>query len=221
MTRVKICGVTTLDDALRCAEAGADLLGLNFYPPSPRYLPPDRARLLAAGLRSLLGTACPLLVGVFVNADAATIRRILDEVGLDAAQLSGDEPPDTLAALDGRAYKALRPRDGVKAVENARTFAAYAPRGERLPALLVDAYHPQLYGGTGEQASEDVARAITAVVPRLMLAGGLTPENVAARVRAIRLWGVDVASGVERAPGVKDIERVRAFIAAVKSADQE
>jgi len=221
MTRVKICGVTTLDDALRCAEAGADLLGLNFYPPSPRYLPPERAQRLTAGLRTVLGSACPVLVGVFVNADAATIRRILDEVGLDAAQLSGDEPPDTLAALDGRAYKALRPRDGVEAVENARTFAAYAPRDERLPVLLVDAYHPQLYGGTGEQASEEIARAITAVVPRLMLAGGLTPENVAARVRAIRPWGVDVASGVERAPGVKDIERVRAFIAAVKSADQE
>jgi phosphoribosylanthranilate isomerase len=221
MTRVKICGVTTLDDALRCAEAGADLLGLNFYPPSPRYLPPERARLLAAGLRSLLGTACPLLVGVFVNESAAAIARILDEVGLDAAQLSGDEPPDTLAALAGRAYKALRPRDMNEALDGAHSFAANTPRDERLPALLVDAYHPQLYGGTGEQASEDVARAVITVAPRVMLAGGLTPENVAARVRAIRPWGVDVASSVERAPGVKDMERVRAFIAATRAADQE
>jgi phosphoribosylanthranilate isomerase len=220
MTRVKICGVTTLNDALRCAEAGADLLGLNFYPPSPRYLPPERARQIVAGLRALLGSACPLLVGVFVNESAAAIARILDEVGLDTAQLSGDESPDTLLALDGRAYKALRPRDSAEAVDNARTFVACAPRDERLPALLVDAYHPQLYGGTGEQAGEDVARAVIVVAPRVMLAGGLTPENVAARVRAIRPWGVDVASGVERTPGVKDAARVRAFIAAVKSAEQ-
>ncbi len=221
MTRIKICGVTTLDDALRCAEAGADLLGLNFYPPSPRYLAPEKARALVAGLRGSLGTACPLLVGVFVNESATVIARILDGVGLDAAQLSGDEPPETLAALDGRAFKALRPRDLAEARAAAQPFAAHAPHDERLPALLVDAYHPQLYGGTGEQAGEDVARAVMAVAPRLMLAGGLTPENVAQRVRAIRPWGVDVASGVERAPGVKDFERVRAFIAAMKSADQE
>ncbi len=221
MTRVKICGVTTLDDALYCAEAGADLLGLNFYPPSPRYLAPEKARALVARLRGILGTACPLLVGVFVNESAAAIGRILDEIGLDAAQLSGDEPPETVAALNGRAFKALRPRDAAETGEAARSFAAHTPRDERIPALLVDAYHPQLYGGTGETAGEDVARAVIAVVPRVMLAGGLTPDNVAQRVQAVRPWGVDVASGVERAPGVKDFERVRAFIAAVKSADQE
>ncbi|MCZ7541228.1 MAG: phosphoribosylanthranilate isomerase [Anaerolineae bacterium] len=221
MTRVKICGVTTLDDALRCAEAGADLLGLNFYPPSPRYLPPERARLIAAGLRAVLGTACPPLVGVFVNADAAAIARLLDEAGLDAAQLSGDEPPQVLAALDGRAFKALRPRDAAEALDAARLFAPHAPRDAHLPALLVDAYHPQLYGGTGETAGEAVARAALDTVPRIMLAGGLTPDNVAGRVRALRPWGVDVASGVERAPGIKDMERVQAFIAALKVADQE
>ncbi len=220
MTRIKICGVTTLDDALRCAVAGADLLGLNFYPSSPRYLAPEKARALVAGLRGILGTACPLLVGVFVNADASTIASILTEVGLDAAQLSGDEPPETLAALDGRAFKALRPRDVPDARASALSALPHAPGDDRLPALLVDAYHPLLYGGTGEQASEDVARAVIEIAPRVMLAGGLTPENVAQRVRAIRPWGVDVASGVERAPGVKDFERVRAFIAAVKSADQ-
>lgn len=220
MTRVKICGVTTLDDALRCAKAGADLLGLNFYPPSPRYLPLERARLIAAGLRSILGAARPLLVGVFVNAETAAIIRAFEEVGLDAAQLSGDEPAETLAALDGRAFKALRPRDAAAALDTARLFAAHAPHDERLPALLVDAHHPQLYGGTGETAGEDVARAALSAAPRVMLAGGLTPANVAGRVRALQPWGVDVASGVERAPGIKDVALVRAFIAVVKSVDQ-
>lgn len=220
MTRVKICGVTTLDEALRCAEAGADLLGLNFYPPSPRYLPPDRAQRLVGGLRALLGTACPVLVGIFVNTSAAEITRLLDEVKLDAAQLSGDELPDVLTTLGGRAYKALRPRAIAEALDAARLFTTHAPRDGRLPALLVDAYHPQLYGGTGESTSEEVARAVLAIAPRVMLAGGLTPENVAERVRAIRPWGVDVASGVEHAPGVKDMARVQAFIAAVRLADQ-
>ncbi len=111
MVTVKICGVTTLDDALLCAEAGADLLGINFYPPSPRYLRPAAALALITGLRARLGDACPLLMGVFVNASADELAAILSQTGLDAAQLSGDESAETLAALDGRGIKALRPRD--------------------------------------------------------------------------------------------------------------
>jgi len=194
---------------------------LPFCAPGPRALPAWRARLVAGGRRSRRGRAGRRVVGVFGRAGAGALARILDEVGVDAAQLSGDAPPVILLALAGRAYKALRPRDMNEALDGAHSFAANTPRDERLPALLVDAYHPQLYGGTGEQASEDVARAVITVAPRVMLAGGLTPENVAARVRAIRPWGVDVASGVERAPGVKDMDRVRAFIAATRAADQE
>ncbi len=220
MTRIKICGLTALDNALACAEAGADLLGFNFYPRSPRYVTPDAAREIVAGLRAALGERCPLLVGVFVNAPADEIATTLAAAGLDAAQLSGDEPPDTLQALGGRAFKALRPRDPVEAEAQAALYRAHAPRGEGLPALLVDAYHPALYGGTGEPAGADVARAVMARVPRLMLAGGLTPDNVGERVRTIRPWGVDVASGVENGtPGVKDLARVRAFVAAVHAAD--
>jgi phosphoribosylanthranilate isomerase len=218
MTTIKICGVTTLDDALLCVEAGADILGLNFYPQSPRYIAPGQARAITDGLRRTSGDACPLLVGVFANASTREIAHIVQAVGLDAVQLSGDETPDALADLGGRGFKAIRPTSRDEALELAGLFLLnHVPGDERLPSLLVDAYHKNLYGGTGEQASVEVALAAKEIAPRLMLAGGLTPENVAGRVRAIRPWGVDVASGVERAPGIKDAARVRAFIAAVRS----
>ena len=220
MTRIKICGVTDIDNALACVEAGADLIGLNFYQPSPRSIPVDRARELAAELRAVFGARCPLLVGVFVNEDAADIRRTADIVGLDAAQLSGDEAGDTLAALEGIGIKAIRPRSQGEALVYADTFAPHASRDERLPSLLVDAYHKALYGGTGEQASIAVALAVKGRTPRMMLAGGLGPDTVAPRVEAIRPWGVDVASGVEGdQPGIKDLAKVRALVAAVRTVD--
>jgi phosphoribosylanthranilate isomerase len=218
MTTVKICGVTTLNDALLCAGAGAHILGLNFYPKSPRYIAPEKARAITDALRRALGEACPLLVGVFANASTHEIAKIIQVVGLDAAQLSGDESPDALAGLGGRGFKAIRPRSRDEALELAGRFLLNSlPGSERLPSLLVDAYHKDLYGGTGEQASVYVALAAKAIAPRLMLAGGLTQENVAGRVREIQPWGVDVASGVERTPGVKEAARVRAFIAAVRA----
>ena len=216
MTVVKICGVTTLDDALMCADAGADMLGLNFYPPSPRSLMPDAARLITDGLRQALGADCPVLVGVFVNLSTSEIARIRQIAGLDAAQLSGDESESVLAGLVGYSFKAVRPRSRDEARAHADAYLSHAPQDVRLPSILVDAYHKALYGGTGEQASVDVALAVKKIAPRLMLAGGLTPDNVAERVRAIQPWGVDTASGVESAPGTKDPARVRDFIAAVR-----
>lgn len=217
MTRIKLCGVTTFDNALLCAESGADLLGLNFYPPSPRAITPEAARVITDGLRARLGDRCPLLVGVFVNASAAEIAQIMESAGLDAAQISGDEPPDLLAALQGRAYKAIRPRSAAEVRDLAVRYLPHAPENPRLPLLLVDAYHKALYGGTGEQASLDVALAARELVPRLMLAGGLKPENVAARVQAIQPWAVDTASGIENGtPGIKTPDRVRDFVATVR-----
>ncbi len=217
MTRIKICGVTQLNNALMCAEAGADLLGLNFYPPSPRSITPKDARALTDRLRAALGDQYPVIVGVFVNVGAAELVQIMELAGLDAAQLSGDEGVDVVQALNGRAIKALRPRDAAEAAALVEEFLPHAASDERLPSLLVDAYHKELYGGTGEQASLDVAHTVKQRVPRLMLAGGLNPENVAERVRAIQPWAVDVASGVEAGqPGIKDAARVRAFIAAVR-----
>jgi phosphoribosylanthranilate isomerase len=209
-----------LYNALLCAEAGADLLGLNFYPPSPRYITPQAARSITDGLRAALNNHCPLLVGVFVNASVVELRQTINAAGLDAVQLSGDESGDMLAVLNGRGIKAIRPRDPAEACDLAGCYLPYAPADQRLPSLLVDAYHKQLYGGTGEQASLDVALAVKALAPRLLLAGGLNPDNVADRVRAIRPWGVDVASGVEGdTPGLKDPARVRAFIEAVRAGE--
>ncbi|MBN1563535.1 MAG: GNAT family N-acetyltransferase [Anaerolineae bacterium] len=217
MTRVKVCGVKTLEDALLCAEAGADMLGLNFYPPSPRSLEPDAARAITDGLRAELGEQCPVLIGVFVNETTETLAEIIDIAGLDAAQLSGYETPETLASLKGRGIKAIRPQNLDEALKLAEMFLRFAPEDDRLPALLLDAYHEALYGGTGEEASIEVALALKDLTPRLMLAGGLKPDNVTNRVRAIHPWGVDVASGVESVPGVKDRDRVIAFIQAAQN----
>ncbi|MCY4146686.1 MAG: phosphoribosylanthranilate isomerase [Chloroflexi bacterium] len=219
MTRVKICGVRSLDNALMAAAAGADLIGLNFYPPSPRSLELASARKIVQGLRLALGADCPTLVGVFVNESVADMRRLMTAVGLDFAQLSGDEPPETVAALHGAAFKAIRPRTPGAAAKAVAEYAASFPPDERAPSLLVDAHHPRLYGGSGETTSLTVAAKIQPEAPRLMLAGGLTPDNVAERVRAIRPWGVDVASGVESgSAGHKDERKLRAFIQAVWSA---
>lgn len=218
MTIVKICGLTNFDDARAAAAAGADLLGFNFFKRSPRYVSPEDALTICNGLRAEFGAACPVLVGVFVNELVGTISAITTKVGLNFAQLSGDESDDMLRELRGIGFKAIRPANLALALDDAAYFGKYFPADERVPSLLLDAYHPKLYGGTGEQASVEVALAVKERVPRLMLAGGLTPENVAGRVQQIAPWGVDVASGVEPPdqPGVKDHAKVRAFIEAAK-----
>ena len=220
MTKVKICGVRSFENALMVANAGADLLGLNFFPGSPRYIEPKSARELTRQLRSRLGADCPVLVGVFVNAAPDEVRAIVAEVGLDYAQLSGDETAATVASLAGIAFRAIRPPDVATALAEAQAFVEVAPTSEDAPSLLLDAYHPKLYGGTGETASADIALAVKREAPRLMLAGGLNAQNVAERVRAIRPWAVDVASGVEAGvPGIKDEDKARDFVAAVRAAD--
>lgn len=215
---VKICGVTTPDDALTVARLGADMIGLNFYPESPRYITPDVAREIYQHLESELGDERPVLVGVFVNATYNQIFEVMSDAYLDYAQLSGDESATVLEELDGRGYKAIRPPSEYLAVDDAKYYSREFVNDEKIPSLLLDAYNPKLYGGTGEQASTEVALAVKEHAPRLMLAGGLKPENVTERIRAIRPWGVDVASGVESAPGEKDPERVAAFIEAARSA---
>jgi phosphoribosylanthranilate isomerase len=218
MTKVKICGITTFEDALMAAQAGADMLGFNFYKKSPRYIKPEDAQPICDSLRTELGTDCPLLVGVFVNEVVGLISAITRKVGLNAAQLSGDESDDLLRELRGIGFKAIRPANQAQALDDVNYFREQFPVNERLPSLLLDAYHPQLYGGTGEGASVEVALAVKAQVRRLMLAGGLTPENIVQRVNAVQPWGVDVASGVEveGQPGHKDTAKVESFIQSAK-----
>ena len=206
MTAIKICGVTSLADALAAAEAGVDLIGFNFYPASPRCIALERCAEISAQLA--LHFPRVLRVGVFVNLPAAEVRRCLEQGGLQLAQLHGDESPADRAACGSQAYKALR-----SVCEN---IEAYVRPGA--PALLLDACVAGAYGGTGQRADWSAAAELARRAP-LLLAGGLTPANVAAAIRQVRPWGVDVASGVESRPGIKDHQQIRALVAAVRAAD--
>lgn len=221
MVKVKICGVTTYEDARAAAEVGVHMLGLNFFKRSPRFIQPAEAQAICDRLRAEMGAQCPVLVGVFVNEVLGHISGVMDKVGLDFAQLSGDESDALLAELKGIGYKAIQPANQAQALEDVAYFRPTFPSDGRIPSLLLDAYHPNLRGGTGEQVSLELAKAVKASVPRLLLAGGLTPENVAERVREVQPWGVDVASGVELdTPGRKDAAKMRAFVDAALSAVQ-
>jgi phosphoribosylanthranilate isomerase len=205
---VKVCGLTSLDDALAAVEAGADMLGFNFYERSPRYVSPVACARIQAGLQAQ-GVRVTT-VGVFVNAGEETIRTIMAGCNLDLAQLHGDEAPELLRALGDRAYKAIRPADLGAARELAARYVT--PGSSWSPVLLVDAARAGHYGGTGQVADWDLARALAR--EPILLAGGLCPENVADAIRQVRPWGVDVASGVESAPGKKDRARMVAFVSA-------
>lgn len=204
MTKIKICGIKSVSDALAANEAGADLIGFNFYPKSPRYIDVGRCRDIMSVMRRYGSIA---YVGLFVNASVAEVRATLETCGLSLAQLHGDETPEMLNALDGRAFKAFR---GIP-----QSLDGFARQGA--PALLVDASVEGMYGGTGVTADWDGAAEIAKRYP-LLLAGGLTPENVAEAVQRVKPWGVDVASGVESAPGEKDLHKMKAFVKAVRSA---
>lgn len=216
MTIVKICGLTNLEDALAAAEAGADLLGFILYPKSPRYVTPETIAEIVAGVRAQFAVP-PRCVGVFVNVSTAQVVATLEQTRLDLAQLHGDESAADLLVLQRRGYKAVRPTGLEDALALAEMYAEIG--ADAGPGLLIDAYDPHAYGGTGQRADWAAAAAVVQRVEQLLLAGGLAPENVAAAVQAVRPWGVDVASGVEASPGRKDHAKVRAFIAAAKSAD--
>jgi phosphoribosylanthranilate isomerase len=217
-TQIKICGLTNLDDARCAAEAGADLLGFIFYPPSPRFVTPERATAIIQAIRREFGDA-PRCVGVFVNEPVESVRALLDSAGLDLAQLHGHEPPTEVQMLRPRAFKALRPQAHSDVTAAVAVYRDVVPNDDSLPQFLLDAYHPQHYGGTGIPADLAVARWLARRF-RLLLAGGLRPETVGAAIEQVRPWGVDVASGVEAAKGIKDHARVWAFIEAARAADR-
>ena len=204
MTVIKICGLKTLPDALAAIDAGADYLGFNFYPKSVRFIETETC----ANITSVLKREHPeiKLVGVFVNSSVDEVKQILETCSLDLAQLHGDETSEMLHALDGKAFKAFR---GVPKHINGLVRKS-------APALLVDAAVKDAYGGTGVTADWSSLAELAKRYP-LLLAGGLNPENVADAVWQVKPWGVDVATGVESNPGVKDAGRMKAFVKAIRA----
>lgn len=203
MPRVKICGMTNIADAQHAAVCGADALGFVFYPGSPRFVDPDQARRIIAELPPLIST-----VGLFVNETPARIRETVEFCGLDTVQLHGEEEPAQCDYPPCRVIKALRMQDGM----DGAVFNSY-----QVSALLLDAYVPDKFGGTGKRCDWDKAAEIAAS-HRIILAGGLTPDNVAEAVCKVHPYGVDVSSGVEKQPGQKNPEKVAMFIRMAKEA---
>ena len=201
--RVKICGVTSAEDARAAVAAGADMIGLNFYPRSKRYISLERAREIVAALPVSVWK-----VGVFVNASRDEIERVQKALPLDAIQLHGDEPPEM---TQGFAVPVIRTLKLYAAGDAGRALAHV-----RAEYYLCEGDAGAAYGGAGATFDWEWAREVPR--ERLVVAGGLTPENVAAAVRALRPFAVDVASGVESAPGIKDPARMAALVAHAKAA---
>lgn len=203
--RIKICGITRLEDALRAAELGAHAVGFVFHPGSPRAVSLAEAARIAAALPAFIST-----VGLFVNADPANIRNAIAEVPLDLLQFHGDEAPADCVGFGRRYIKAVRMAPGVDLVKCAADFHQSA-------GLLLDAHVAGTWGGTGQRF--DWARVPQGLERPVILSGGLNPENVAAGIRAVRPVAVDVSSGVESAPGIKDPDKLKAFIHEAQHAD--
>ena len=205
MIKIKICGITNAEDARIAVAAGADALGFVMYRKSPRHVEPSVVRDVVAELPPFV-----LAVGVFVNEDLAVTRNLMDECGFALAQLHGDESASYCADLGRPVLKALRLKDR----EGLLALAEMRGRGN-LRGILLDAYVPDGYGGTGRLADWSLAQEVSRVTP-IVLAGGLTPSNVAEAIQVVRPYGVDVSSGVEERPGKKDVDKVRAFIKSVR-----
>lgn len=206
MTFIKICGISNLEDARLSVAAGADALGFNFYRPSPRYIDPHAARAIIDQLSDSV-----LTVGVFVNEESpALVEQIANEAGVAALQLHGDESPDYCRELSDRyVIKVLRAGNEFKP-EDALEYD--------VKAIMLDAFDSKLRGGTGRTIDWSRARQTRNLVPMIILAGGLTPENVGEAIATVDPYGVDACSALESVPGKKVPERVSAFVRAVRSA---
>ena len=205
MVKIKMCGITNVDDARVAVEAGADALGFVMYRKSPRFVEPAVVKAIVAGLPPFV-----LPVGVFVNEEPARVRTLMDECGLALAQLHGDETAPYCQDLGRPVLKALRLKDR-------GTFLALAEFSGRanVRGFLIDAFSDQAYGGTGQTVDWGLAQEVAQSMP-VVLAGGLTPVNVAEAITRVRPYGVDVSSGVELSPGKKDHRKVKAFIHAAR-----
>jgi len=201
MFRIKICGITNQADALHAVSCGADALGFVFFAESPRCVDAATVRSIVSRLPEEV-----TMVGLFVNEQPETIRRIAQESGIDLVQMHGDETPGDCNRVGLPVMKALR-------VRNAESLAGW--KSFPVDAILLDAWHPDKLGGTGETCDWQLAKEM-AVKTSIILAGGLNPTNVAEAVTMVRPQGVDVSSGVEKSPGIKDPEKVAAFISSAR-----
>lgn len=198
MTRVKICGITSLEDALTAVEAGADALGFVFFAKSPRHIFPEQAARIISQLPPFVQA-----VGLFVNEEADTVNEVADLCRLDLVQLHGDEPPDYCRQIKRRVLKAFR----------VRSLTCLDPiKNYQVAGYLLDTFSPSFYGGTGLSFNWEIAAEAVKRHQRIVLAGGLTPDNVAEAISQVQPWAVDVSSGVEAAPGKKDRDKLRAFL---------
>jgi phosphoribosylanthranilate isomerase len=204
-TRIKICGITRVEDALSVVESGADAIGLVFYPPSPRHIDISKARLIVASIPAFV-----TVVALFVNETDAMIRTILKQVPIDMLQFHGDETPEFCASFHRPYVKAIRMKENTQLdIEQLRYKEA--------KSLLVDAYEPGKAGGTGKTFNwSDIPDELSS---KLILAGGLSAENVQDAVHSVHPWAVDVSGGVELSPGIKSHEKIQQFIEEVNSAD--
>jgi phosphoribosylanthranilate isomerase len=205
--KVKICGVRTLEEALVAIDAGADALGFNFWPRSPRYITPQAAREISRSLSAFTST-----IGVFVNEEPRIIKEIVVDVGLSAIQLHGDESPDYCAGLGFTRI--------IKAFRVAEDFNLQVIRDYPISMALLDAGIKGSYGGTGKSFDWRVATEAMQIAP-VILAGGINAGNVADAIRYVRPHAIDVCSGVEAEPGRKDLARLRAFMAMVDQANAD
>ncbi|KAA0894049.1 phosphoribosylanthranilate isomerase [Oryzomonas rubra] len=203
MIKVKICGITNLEDALTAIDAGADALGFVFHPQSPRHVFPEQAAAIIRHLPSFVQT-----VGLFVNDPLEQVNATVDQCGLDLVQLHGEEKPGYCDSVRRRVIKSFRVKD-ITSLESMRDY--------RVAAFLLDAWSPAAHGGTGQTFNWEIA-ACVAQSNRIILAGGLTPLNVAEAARQVRPYAVDVSSGVESGPGKKDADKIREFIRLAKEA---
>jgi phosphoribosylanthranilate isomerase len=205
MTVIKICGITNVEDALAAVAAGADALGFNFYKPSPRYISPENARAIIKQLSPAV-----LTVGVFVNEQPESLKTIVDESGVQAVQLHGDESPEYCHNLATDRYI-------IKTLAVSQNFDTQTVHAYKTAAIMLDTRDSNLRGGTGRVFDWSIARQVNQLVPNLFLAGGLSPENIAGAIEAVHPYAVDACSALEDSPGKKNYERMRSFIETARS----
>jgi len=217
LVKIKFCGITNLQDACNAVEAGADMLGFNFYSKSPRYIPlPDCQRIIQ-GVRGLYRERAAeiMMVGIFVNESFSAVDGMMKQCQLDLVQLSGDETPDYVQEFGDKAIKVIRETGSESFIRIAERY----PQRRNPPAFVLDATVIGEYGGTGKTIDWNRAAEIAAVMP-VLLAGGLYPGNVQRAIELVKPWGVDVASGIESSPGKKDPDLMKKFVSETRGLHQ-